>query len=114
MRRGRGDWHLSKRPRPTKSRSEGSMSTATIRLLVIKRFRSVRSLIWRPNPRLNIILGAADCGKSTVLEAIALLFSAAPNFALSEFDYHNRDVDAGFTIQAVLSVRGGAFLPQAS
>src|SRR5258708_34704538 len=54
------------------------MSTATIRLLVIKRFRSVRSLIWRPNPRLNIILGAADGGKSTVLEAIALLFSAAP------------------------------------
>jgi putative ATP-dependent endonuclease of the OLD family len=86
------------------------MSTATIRLLVIKRFRGVRSLIWRPNPRLNIILGAADCGKSTVLEAIALLFSAAPNFALSEFDYHNRDVDAGFTIEAVLSVGGGAFL----
>jgi putative ATP-dependent endonuclease of the OLD family len=86
------------------------MSTATIRLLIIKRFRGVRSLIWRPNPRLNIILGAADCGKSTVLEAIALLFSAAPNFALTEFDYYNRDVDAGFSIEAVLSVGDGAFL----
>jgi putative ATP-dependent endonuclease of the OLD family len=86
------------------------MSAATIRRLDIKRFRGVRSLRWRPNPRLNIILGAADGGKSTVLEAIALLFSAAPNFALSEFDYHNRDVEAGLSIEAVLSVGDGAFL----
>ena len=86
------------------------MSTATIRLLIIERFRGVRSLIWRPHPHLNVILGAADGGKSTVLEAIALLFSAAPNFGLSEFDYHNRDVDAGFSIEAVLSVGDGTFL----
>ncbi|WP_161494858.1 ATP-dependent nuclease [Bradyrhizobium canariense] len=45
-----------------------------------------------------------------MLEAIALLFSAAPNFALSEFDYHNRDVAVGFSIEAVLSVGDGAFL----
>lgn len=86
------------------------MSTATIRRIDIKRFRGVRSLSWRPNPRLNIILGAADGGKSTVLEAIALLFSSAPNFGLSEFDYHNRDIDAGFSIEAVVSVGNGAFL----
>src|SRR5260370_30218336 len=74
------------------------------------RMRVGRSRSWRPHHRIKTISGAADCGKYRVLEAIALLFSAAPNFALSEFDYHNRDVDAGFTIEAVLSVRGGAFL----
>jgi putative ATP-dependent endonuclease of OLD family len=86
------------------------MPSATIRRIDIKRFRGVRSLVWRPNPNLNIIVGAADGGKSTVLEAIALLFSPAPNFGLSEFDYHDRLVEAGFSIEAVLSVGDGAFL----
>jgi putative ATP-dependent endonuclease of the OLD family len=86
------------------------MALANIRRIDIKRFRGLRSLVWRPNPRFNIIVGAADGGKSTVLEAIALLFSPAPNFGLSEFDYHNRRVEAGFTIEAVLSVGDGAFL----
>jgi putative ATP-dependent endonuclease of the OLD family len=88
------------------------MFAVTIRRLDIKRFRGVRSLSWRPKPRLNIIVGAADGGKSTVLEAIALLFSVAPNLSLSEFDYHNRDVDAGFSIEAVLSVGDGGFLKE--
>jgi putative ATP-dependent endonuclease of OLD family len=86
------------------------MPLAKIRRLDIKRFRGLRSLVWRPNSRLNIIVGAADGGKSTVLEAIALLFSPAPNFGLSEFDYHDRHVKAGFSIEAVLSVGDGAFL----
>jgi putative ATP-dependent endonuclease of OLD family len=60
-------------------------------------------LSWSPHPELNVIVGAADGGKSTLLEAIALLFSPAPNYGLSEFDYHGRDVGAGFSIQAVLS-----------
>lgn len=86
------------------------MFAVTIRSLDIQRFRGVRGLSWRPNARLNIILGAADVCKSTVLEAIALLFSSASNFSLSEHDYHNRDVDAGFSIEAVLAVGDGAFL----
>ena len=86
------------------------MSTLAIRRLDIKRFRGIRSLTWLPRPRLNIVLGAADGGKSTVLEAIALLFSTAPNFTLSEFDYHNREVEAGFSIEAVLSIGDGTVL----
>lgn len=79
------------------------MALAIIRHLEIKRFRGVRALSWSPHPELNIVVGAADGGKSTLLEAIALLFSPAPNYGLSEFDYHGRNVDAGFSIQAVLS-----------
>jgi putative ATP-dependent endonuclease of OLD family len=80
------------------------MALAKIRRLDIKRFRGVRSLVWRPTSKLNIIVGAADGGKSTVLEAISLLFSPAPNFGLSEFDYYDKHVDAGFYIEAVLSI----------
>lgn len=63
----------------------------------------MRGLSWSPHPELNVIVGAADGGKSTLLEAIALLFSPAPNYGLSEFDYHGRNLDAGFSIQAVLT-----------
>lgn len=79
------------------------MASAIIRHLDIRRFRGVPSLSWSPHPELNVIVGAADGGKSTLLEAIALLFSPAPNYGLSEFDYHGRNLDAGFSIQAVLS-----------
>lgn len=80
------------------------MTAAVIRHLEIERFRGVRSLRWSPHPQLNVVLGAADRGKSTILEAIALLFSAAPNYGLSEFDYHDRDLEMGFSIEAVLSL----------
>jgi putative ATP-dependent endonuclease of OLD family len=80
------------------------VTSAIIRRVEIQRFRGIRSLTWTPHPRLNIILGAADSGKSTVLEAIALLFSAAANYSLSEFDYYRRNVEAGFLIQAVVSL----------
>src|SRR5689334_5156388 len=80
------------------------MSDIKIRHVEIKRFRTVRSFTWCPSPRLNVILGPADSGKSTLLEALGLLFSAAPTYPLSEFDYFNREVDAGFSIQAVVSV----------
>ena len=86
------------------------MTAAVIRRLEIRGFRGIELFSWTPHARMNIILGAADSGKSTVLEAIALLFSGAPNFGLSEFDYHARDVAAGFSIEAVLAVGDVALL----
>lgn len=86
------------------------MTATAIRRLEIRRFRSIRALTWLPDPRLNLILGAADSGKSTVLEAIALLFSTAPSYGLSEFDYYRRDVPGGFTIEAVLAVGDASVL----
>jgi predicted ATP-dependent endonuclease of OLD family len=62
------------------------MAAPTIRKLEIKGFRGIRSLVWSPHSRLNVILGAADGGKSTILEAVALLFSTSPSQGLSEFD----------------------------
>jgi UvrD-like helicase C-terminal domain len=44
-----------------------------IRRLTIKRFRGLHQFEWLPAPGLNVILGGGDVGKTTVLEAIALL-----------------------------------------
>lgn len=50
-------------------------STAQIRKLSIQRFRGIQSLTWLPAEGMNVILGGGDVGKTTVLEAIALLLS---------------------------------------
>ena len=49
--------------------------TPTIRLLTVERFRGIQSLTWRPSIGLNVVLGGGDVGKTTILDAIALLLS---------------------------------------
>lgn len=81
-----------------------------IRFLRIKRFRGIGKLEWRPSRGLNVIVGPGDTGKSTILEAIAMLFSPARNVWISEFDYFERNVEKGFSIEAVLAVGDGGAL----
>lgn len=81
-----------------------AVDTAIIRQLSIERFRGIKSLKWNPAPGLNIILGGGDVGKSTILYAIALLLNPSNAAVVSESDYHCRDTDPGFVIQAVLSL----------
>jgi putative ATP-dependent endonuclease of the OLD family len=78
--------------------------------LRIERFRGIRRMEWHPAAGLNMIVGPADSGKSTVLEALSLALTWAPTSALTEFDYFGRDTSKGFTIEAVLAVGDGAFL----
>jgi len=86
--------------------------TATIRQLVITRFRGIKSLKWNPAEGLNVILGGGDVGKTTILEAIALLLSPTNNVAISESDYLNRDTGLGFAIQAVVSLPSSSEISQ--
>jgi len=53
---------------------------------------------------LNVILGGGDAGKTTILEAIALLLSPVNPTNLSDPDYHGRQIDLGFSIEGVLSL----------
>jgi putative ATP-dependent endonuclease of the OLD family len=76
----------------------------SIRLLRIERFRGIESLEWRPAPGLNVIVGAGDSCKSTILEGIEALLSPAPNTSLSEFDYFQRQTSKGFMIEAALAI----------
>jgi putative ATP-dependent endonuclease of OLD family len=79
-------------------------TTPVIRALTIERFRGITSLRWTPSRGVNIILGGGDVGKTSILEAIALLLSPVNPTTLSDPDYHDRDIDAGFSIEAVLSL----------
>jgi putative ATP-dependent endonuclease of OLD family len=79
-------------------------NTAEIRKLTVSRFRGIEKLEWRPLPGVNIILGGGDVGKTTILEAIALLLSPTNATTVSESDYWQRDSSQEFLIEAVLSL----------
>jgi putative ATP-dependent endonuclease of OLD family len=73
-----------------------------IRRLKIERFRGLKSLDWHPSSGVNLIVGGGDTGKSTILEAIALLFSPVGNVGVQETDYFDRETDAEFLIEATI------------
>ena len=50
------------------------VSAPVILRLAIKRYRGIKALTWRPGTGLNLILGGGDVGKTTILDAVALLF----------------------------------------
>ncbi|MEP4926235.1 MAG: AAA family ATPase [Hyphomicrobiales bacterium] len=76
--------------------------TSTILRLKISNFRGIHELEWRPSPGMNFVLGGGDTGKTTVLEAIDLLFSPSTSFAVSETDYWMRDITTSLTIDCVV------------
>jgi putative ATP-dependent endonuclease of OLD family len=80
------------------------MNAPTIYRLRIERFRCIRTFTWHPGKGVNVILGGGDVGKTTILDAIALLLSPTNPATLSDTDYHARAVDAGFVIEAIFSL----------
>jgi len=85
-----------------------------IRRLTIERFRGIESLTWRPTAGLNIILGGGDVGKTTILDAIGLLFYPTNTYQLTGADYWRRKVDSEFLIEAVVSLQGVPAISQAT
>ena len=81
-----------------------------IRQVAVQNFRSLSDFTWAPNAGLNVILGAGDSGKTTLLDAIALALSAQPSQAAVETDYRNLDTDQGFSIELVLGQLSEALL----
>lgn len=77
---------------------------AEIRQLHIKGFRGIEDLKWNPHTGMNVILGGGDCGKSTLLEALGLLFSPSGNRSLTEADFWNKKSEDGFNIEATIYV----------
>lgn len=72
--------------------------------LDINRFRGIRTLKWVPHSGVNVVIGGGDVGKTTILEAIALLLSPTNQNSLTDFDYYDRDATEGFAIDAVLAL----------
>lgn len=78
--------------------------TARIHKITIQRFRTIQALTWMPAQGMNIILGGGDAGKTTLLEAIALLLSPSNTAVISEADYWARDSAQEFIIEAVMTL----------
>lgn len=82
----------------------GTMTAPLIRRLTIERFRGIKRLEWYPAQGVNVILGGGDVGKTTILDAIALLLNPTNTMLLSDADYWRREVENGFCIEAVMSL----------
>jgi len=54
----------------------GQESATAIYHLAIGRFRGIKTFSWRPEKGLNVALGGGDVGKTTILDAIALLLKS--------------------------------------
>jgi len=81
---------------------QGCMSASTIIRLTIERFRGIEALTWLPAKGTNLILGGGDAGKTTILDAIALLVSPTNTTTLSDADYFGRKLAECFKIEARL------------
>jgi putative ATP-dependent endonuclease of OLD family len=80
------------------------MSVPLIYRLAIERFRCIPTLSWHPAKGVNLILGGGDVGKTTILDAIGLLLSPTNPATLADTDYHARNIEAGFVIEAIVSL----------
>ena len=76
----------------------------TILRLTINSFRGIDTFSWYPAAGVNVILGGGDVGKTTILDAIALLLSPTTAANLSDTDYHLRKTSDEFAIEAVMSL----------
>lgn len=84
------------------------MAAPLIYRLSIERFRGIKALTWHPAGGVNVILGGGDVGKTTILDAVALVLSPVNTTTLSDAEYFGRKVEDGFSISAVLSLPPGS------
>ena len=86
----------------------GDVSVAiarTIRNVIITRFRGIEkkhNVASLPGHECHTFALCVDMGKTTILDALALLLSPSSTSAVSKADYWRRDVDQGFVIEAVM------------
>jgi putative ATP-dependent endonuclease of OLD family len=83
-----------------------------LRRITIERFRGIEQLVWYPASGVNIILGGGDAGKTTILEAVALLLSPTNTTAVSDTDYWKREYGVEFLIEGIFSLPVGTAVSQ--
>ena len=89
---------------PGTKKTTAGAQPAVIRRLLIERYRGIKKLDWWPDPGLNVILGAGDVRKTTILDAIALLLSPSNAIVITDTDFWCRNLEADFSIRAIISL----------
>lgn len=74
-----------------------------LKRLTIANFRCIEALEWKPSSGVNCLIGPGDSGKSSILDAIALLLAPYNIESASELDYRDRDTERGFRVEAVFT-----------
>ncbi|MGO4252730.1 ATP-dependent endonuclease [Paenarthrobacter sp. TAF1] len=69
----------------------------------IENFRGIKNLTWRPQEGITALVGPGDSGKTTILDAVGLLFSPRWSHAFTDNDFFGQSIDSGgFLIQATV------------
>ncbi|MFE5837551.1 ATP-dependent endonuclease [Arthrobacter sp. NPDC056493] len=70
----------------------------------IENFRGIKLLEWRPQVGITALIGPGDSGKTTILDALGLLFSPRWSHSFTDNDFHKpeNEVD-GFLIRATIA-----------
>ncbi len=71
--------------------------------LRVERFRGIRTLDWSVDGRVVGLVGAGDATKTTILDAIGLLFTSRFGFGFSDGDFFGGDASAGLVIGGTIS-----------
>ncbi|WP_426990794.1 ATP-dependent nuclease [Pseudarthrobacter sp. Y6] len=70
---------------------------------MIEDFRGIHYLKWRPSTGLTALVGPGDSGKTTILDALGLLFSSRWSHTFTDNDFHGpATATKGFLIQATV------------
>ncbi|WP_186091542.1 ATP-dependent nuclease [Burkholderia gladioli] len=73
-----------------------------IEQLGIRNFRGIKKLLWAPNRGLNCLVGPGDSGKTTVLDAIEMLFAERTNVNFDDLDFYDSTPANSIRITAVV------------
>ena len=76
---------------------------ARLEYLRINHLRGIESFEQRFGKGITCIIGRGDSGKSTILDAIAYLFSQSWTIRLNDSDFYNSDTSTPIIIEGVVS-----------
>lgn len=68
----------------------------------IENFRGIKSFKWRPSSSFASLIGPGDSGKSTVLDALALIFSPRWGHTITDNDFYTSDTSAYDSVDEII------------
>lgn len=74
-----------------------------VRNLVVRNFRGIQNLEWSTSSRFICLIGPGDSGKTTLLDAIALVLEPRWNVSLSDSDFFECDITKPIEITATVT-----------